>query len=78
VVARIAQPMLVIRGAESQVYPDGATAHIARTAPKAERVLIEGAGHVPHLEAPEDFFTHVEAFVRRERRSELRSGGAVP
>lgn len=75
--ARITQPMLVIRGAESQVYPDGATAHIARTAPHAERVSIQGAGHVPHLEAPDQFFTNVDAFVRGERRSELRSGGAV-
>ncbi|HYD74136.1 MAG TPA: alpha/beta hydrolase, partial [Candidatus Binatia bacterium] len=28
--ARVPQRMLVIRGAESQVYPDGATAHIAQ------------------------------------------------
>jgi pimeloyl-ACP methyl ester carboxylesterase len=76
--ARVPQRMLVIRGGESQVYPDGATAHIAQAAPNAERVVIEGAGHVPHLEAPDQFFTHVEAFVRGERRSELRSGGAVP
>jgi pimeloyl-ACP methyl ester carboxylesterase len=76
--ARVPQRMLVIRGAESQVYPDGATTHIARAAPNAERVVIEGAGHVPHLEAPDQFFTHVEAFVRGERRSETRSGGAVP
>lgn len=75
--AHISQPMLVIRGAESQ-YPDAATAFIARTAPHAQRVVIEGAGHVPHLEAPDQFFTHVEAFVRAERRSEIRSGGAVP
>jgi pimeloyl-ACP methyl ester carboxylesterase len=76
--ARVPQRMLVIRGAESQVYPDGATAHIAQAAPRAERVVIEGAGHVPHLEAPDQFFTHVEAFVRGERRSEIKSGGAVP
>ncbi len=75
--ARVNQRMLVIRGGESQVYPDGATAHIARAAPNAERVVIPGAGHVPHLEAPDQFFTHVEAFVRGERRSEMRSGGAV-
>lgn len=75
--ASVPQRILVIRGGQSQVYPDGATAHIARTAPNAERVVIEGAGHVPHLEAPDQFFTHVEAFVRGERRSEMRSGGAV-
>jgi pimeloyl-ACP methyl ester carboxylesterase len=75
--ARIVQPMLVIRGADSQ-YPDAAAAFIARTAPNADRVAIEGAGHLPHLEAPDQFFTHVEAFVRPERRSEKKSGGAVP
>lgn len=72
--ARIAQPMLVIHGGESQVYPEGATAFVARAAPNAERVVIPGAGHVPHLEAPDAFFHHVEAFVRVQRRSELRGG----
>lgn len=75
--ARIAQPMLVIHGGESQVYPDGATAFIAQHAPKAQRVIIEGAGHVPHLEAPELFFNQLEAFVRAER-ADSKSGGAVP
>lgn len=74
---RISAPMLVIHGAESH-YPEGAAAFIARTAPNAERIVIPGAGHVPHLEAPDQFFTHVEAFVRSERRSEKKSGGAVP
>ena len=72
--ARIAQPMLVIHGGESQVYPDGATAFVARAAPNAQRVVIPGAGHVPHLEAPDAFFHHVEAFVRAHQRSELRGG----
>jgi pimeloyl-ACP methyl ester carboxylesterase len=74
--ARIAQPMLVIHGGDSQVYPDGATAFVAQAAPHGERLVIPGAGHVPHLEAPEAFFQHVEAFVRGERRAELR--GAQP
>jgi pimeloyl-[acyl-carrier protein] methyl ester esterase len=75
--ARMTTPMLVIHGADSQVYPDEATAFIASAAPNAERVVIQGAGHVPHLEAPETFFNHVEAFVRKTRQPELRSGGAV-
>ncbi len=73
--ARIAQPMLVIHGGDSQVYPDGATRFVADAAPNAQRVVIAGAGHVPHLEAPDAFFNEVEAFVRSLRRSELRSGG---
>jgi pimeloyl-[acyl-carrier protein] methyl ester esterase len=76
--ARITTPMLVIHGADSQVYDDGATEFIAQTAPNAKRVVIPGAGHVPHLEAPDDFLNHIEAFVRDTRRPELRSGGAIP
>ena len=76
--ARIAQPMLAIHGAESQVYPDEATAYIARGAPNAKRIVIPGAGHVPHLEAPDEFFNHVEAFVRATRQPEMSSGGIMP
>ncbi|MEZ6023129.1 MAG: alpha/beta hydrolase [Hyphomonadaceae bacterium] len=75
---RITQPMLVIHGGESQIYPDGATKFVADTAPNAQRVVIEGAGHVPHLEAPDLFFNQVEDFVRAKTRNELRSGGTVP
>jgi pimeloyl-[acyl-carrier protein] methyl ester esterase len=74
----ITLPMLVIHGGDSQIYSDGATAYVANTAPNAKRVVIAGAGHVPHLEAPDEFLNHVEAFVRETRRGELRSGGAVP
>jgi pimeloyl-ACP methyl ester carboxylesterase len=76
--ARIATPMLVIHGGDSQVYPDEATAFVAAAAPNAKRVVMPGVGHVPHLEAPDDFLKQVEAFVRETRRPELRSGGAVP
>lgn len=75
---RITTPMLVIHGGDSQVYSDGATAFVARTAPNAKCVIIPGAGHVPHLEAPDDFLNHIEAFVRDTRRPDLRSGGATP
>lgn len=76
--AEIAAPLLVMRGEESQVYPDGATAFVADAAPRGARTIIPGAGHVPHLEAPDIFINQVEAFARSLRRPELRSGGAVP
>jgi pimeloyl-[acyl-carrier protein] methyl ester esterase len=44
----------------------------------AQRIVIQGAGHVPHLEAPDLFLGHIETFVRGERRNETKSGGAVP
>lgn len=76
--ARIETPMLVIHGADSPVYPDGATAFVAHTAPRGARAVITGAGHVPHLEAPDAFFTEIEAFAQSLRRPELRTGGAIP
>jgi pimeloyl-ACP methyl ester carboxylesterase len=77
-IARIEQPMLVIHGADSPIYPDEATQFIADVAPNAKRVVIAGAGHVPHLEAPDAFFQQIESFVRTTRAPDLRSGGAVP
>jgi pimeloyl-[acyl-carrier protein] methyl ester esterase len=74
----ITQPMLVVHGGDSQVYPDEATAFVARTAPNAKRAVIAGAGHVPHLEAADSFFEEVEAFARTTRRPELMSGGVGP
>lgn len=72
----IATPMLVLHGAESQVYPEGATAFVARAAGSGAHAIIPGAGHVPHLEAPDIFFQEIEAFIRSLRRPEVRSGGA--
>jgi pimeloyl-ACP methyl ester carboxylesterase len=73
----IKAPMLVIHGADSLVYGDGATEFVARTAPNAQRIVIDGAGHVPHLEAADAFFTHITNFARSTRRAEL-TGGVQP
>lgn len=73
----ITAPMLVIHGADSLVYGDGATEFVARTAPNAQRIVIDGAGHVPHLEAPDAFFNHITNFARSTRRAEL-TGGVQP
>ncbi len=77
-IERIDQPMLLLHGAESQVYPEAASEFIARTAPDAARAAIPNSGHIPHLEAPDAFFESVEIFVRNARRNETRSGGANP
>jgi pimeloyl-ACP methyl ester carboxylesterase len=76
--SRITAPMLVLHGAESQVYPDGATAFVASAAQNGAHVILPGVGHVPHLEAPDAFFQQVEAFTRTTRRPETISGGAGP
>lgn len=76
-IANIAQPMLVVHGEQSQVHSEEATAFVATTAPRGERVVIASAGHAPHLETPDEFFQHVEAFVQARRMPLLRSGGKV-
>jgi pimeloyl-[acyl-carrier protein] methyl ester esterase len=73
-IAAIAAPVLVIRGAESPIYPDGATDFVARTAPTGIRVIIPGVGHVPHLEAPEAFAEHVETFAHNTRQQTSSRG----
>lgn len=75
---KIKTPMRALYGAASQVYPEGASAFIERAAPAATRVAVNGAGHVPHLEAPDVFLNEIEAFVRITRRPDLQSGGATP
>lgn len=76
--ARIEAPTLVIHGGDSQVYPDDATVFVANTMPRGERAVISGAGHVPHLEAPDEFFNLVEAFAKKQQRQpEVKSGGVV-
>jgi len=76
--AAIETPMLILHGAESQVYPDGATAFVASAAANGVHTVIPGVGHVPHLEAPDVFFQQVEAFTRAQRGPEFKSGGASP
>lgn len=74
----IETPMLMLHGAESQIYRDETSAFVAATAPRGLHASIPGAGHVPHLEAPEFFYQQIEAFIRTTRRPETKSGGAVP
>lgn len=76
--ASITAPMLVIHGADSPVYSDAATAFVADAAPKGQRIVLSGAGHVPHLETPDAFFETVETFARAVRRADLARGGVYP
>jgi pimeloyl-ACP methyl ester carboxylesterase len=75
--ARIDTPVLAVRGAQSQVYPAGASAFVAG-ASRGEVAEIPDAGHVPHLEAPDAFFNAITEFVRAERRpANVTSEGVI-
>ena len=64
-VSRVLLPlgMLVIHGSAA-VLPDESAREWAAALPNARMVLLEGVGHFPYPEAPEAFFTAVDAFLR--------------
>lgn len=72
--ARLHMPALVVEGKESQVAVGGPEAW-AQALPHSRLLLIEQAGHMPHVEQPGKFFPAVEKFLRGrwpERAKSLR------
>ena len=55
-------PALVIAGEADPKYAPIA-AHLAESMPHAELRLIPGAGHIPHVEAPETFLRVISDFI---------------
>jgi len=61
----VAAPTLVLHGAEDQLIPVGNAEVLASRIPRAELVILEGAGHVIDSERPEAVSAAVLDFVRR-------------
>jgi pimeloyl-ACP methyl ester carboxylesterase len=60
---RITLPALIVWGAEDAIFP-AAQAHAFAGAIAGSRVaIIPGAGHLPHIEAPQAFTTAVAGFL---------------
>ncbi len=60
---RVTAPTLVIQGS-ADVLPVVGAREWAATLPNGRLLLFEGIGHFPYLEAPERFFTAVDAFLQ--------------
>ena len=60
-------PVLVIAGEADRKYAPIA-AHLAESMPHAELRLIPGAGHIPHVEAPETFLRAISDFIGEQER----------
>ncbi|TRD23520.1 3-oxoadipate enol-lactonase [Palleronia caenipelagi] len=58
-------PTLVLAGAEDGSTPPDLVRETAELIPGAEFRLIRGAGHLPHLDQPEDWADAVTVFLRR-------------
>ena len=59
--AKVTASVLVIHGMEDLI-PYESSREWADILPQARLLVIEGAGHFPHLEAPEIFFPQIENF----------------
>lgn len=58
-------PALVVHGAADAVVDPATGAHHARIIPGAEHVVLDGVGHVPFAEVPEEFNRALVEFLAR-------------
>lgn len=63
-------PALFIWGSHDRLVPAAFKPHVARALPSAEQIVLEGCGHVPQIERPEQtnallarFLTHADALA---------------
>lgn len=63
-------PVLVIAGAHDRLTPIEAATRIVEAIPGAELAVVEGAGHSPMLEQPEEFNALVRRFMARVAAAE--------
>lgn len=61
-VDRVRCPLLVVEAGDTAM-PPGQQAELARRAPGGRHLVVEGAGHVVHDSAPEEYRGAVEAFL---------------
>jgi pimeloyl-ACP methyl ester carboxylesterase len=66
--AQLEAPSLFVWGSHDRVIPPAFARHVAQWLPSAEQIVLEGCGHVPQVERPEQtigllerFFGHVGA-----------------
>jgi pimeloyl-ACP methyl ester carboxylesterase len=58
-------PCLVLCGTEDQMTPVKYSQKLAQDIPDSELVLVEGAGHMVMLEAPEEVEAAAQGFMKK-------------
>ena len=56
-------PLLFLHGREDMAFPASFAEHAAALLPNARAVVLEGAGHMAHVDRPEAWLDAVEAFL---------------
>jgi pimeloyl-ACP methyl ester carboxylesterase len=74
--AQLRPPALFVWSSHDRLIPEGFRAHVERWLPQAEQVVLQGCGHVPQVERPEQtngllkrFFARVDALGARTLRA---------
>jgi pimeloyl-ACP methyl ester carboxylesterase len=65
-IEQIQTPTLVIAGAEDRVLPPAMAYEVTRRIPKAELTMMDGVGHFPNLEQPDQFNSIVLPFLLKQ------------
>jgi pimeloyl-ACP methyl ester carboxylesterase len=69
----IRAPALFVWGSHDRVIPPAFARHVAQWLPSAEQIVLEGCGHVPQVERPEQTIGLLERFFGR-----IDALGSVP
>lgn len=64
-VSKIRNPPLIIGTDEDIITSEKATRQLANLIPNAQYALIKNAGHLPHIEHPEEFNQLVKGFIKK-------------
>jgi 3-oxoadipate enol-lactonase len=64
----IDQPALVVCGEHDSVTGLDVSKQLSVSLPHARSITIAGAGHAPHIEEPDLFYRHVEAFIQETQQ----------
>jgi pimeloyl-ACP methyl ester carboxylesterase len=74
--AELEAPAMFVWGSHDRLIPPGFKRHVSRWLPSAEHIVIDGCGHVPQVERPEQtnrllqrFFGRIDALGGRRARS---------
>jgi pimeloyl-ACP methyl ester carboxylesterase len=62
-VQRVVAPTLLIQGTKDRLVPLGASLALAARRPDWSMAVIEGVGHMPHLEAADEFVSAVSGWI---------------
>lgn len=77
-IAAISAPGLVVQGTLDRLVPPGGVRQLRTLQPDWQVVLLEGVGHVPHIEQPERSASVIEPWLGRLETVAAGSDRAVP